>query len=120
MQVDIWANDWRKIKLAEPQPECPACGKRDFEYLDADAQEFAAVLCGRNAVQIAPPGNVRINLSELSNKLKPLGEVRQNEYLVRFVNDGKEVTVFPDGRAIIKGTDDIVEARSIYARYVGT
>src|SRR5687767_11111088 len=55
MQIDIWANDWRKIKLAAPHPDCPTCGKRNFEFLDAEAQEFAAVLCGRNAVQIAPP-----------------------------------------------------------------
>ena len=120
MQIDIWASDWRKIKLAGPQPDCPACGKRNFEFLDAEEQEFAAVLCGRNAVQIAPAKDVRLNLEELSDKLAPLGEVKQNEYLVRFVSDGKEITVFPDGRAIVKGTDDITVARSVYARYVGT
>jgi adenylyltransferase/sulfurtransferase len=120
MQIDIWANDWRKIKLGAPQPDCPTCGKRNFEFLDAEAQEFAAVLCGRNAVQIAPPKTVKIDLEELSNKLSPLGDVKKNDYLVRFSNGGKELTVFPDGRAIIKGTDDIAEARSVYARYVGT
>lgn len=120
MQIDIWANDWRKIKLGEPHPNCPTCGKRNFEFLDAEAQEFAAVLCGRNAVQIAPPKNVHLNLEELSGKLASLGEIKQNEYLVRFSTDGKEITVFPDGRAIIKGTDDISEARSIYARFIGT
>jgi adenylyltransferase/sulfurtransferase len=120
MQIDIWANDWRKIRLARPQPECPACGRRKFEFLDAEAQEFAAVLCGRNAVQVAPPRAVRLDLNELSNKLSALGDVKMNEYLVRFSTDGKEITVFPDGRAIVKGTDDISEARSVYARFIGT
>jgi len=120
VQIDIWANDWRRIKLAGPQPDCPACGKRNFEFLDAESQEFAAVLCGRNAVQIAPPKSVQLDLKELSNKLAALGDVKQNEYLVRFSTDGKEITVFPDGRAIIKGTDDVTEGRSLYAKYVGT
>jgi len=120
MQIDVWANDWRKIKLAGPQPDCPACGKRNFEFLDAESQEFAAVLCGRNAVQIAPPKTVQLDLKELSDKLAALGDVKQNEYLVRFSTDGKEITVFPDGRAIIKGIDDITEGRSLYAKYVGT
>ena len=120
MQIDIWASDWRKIKLGTPQPDCPACGKRNFDFLDAEEQEFAAVLCGRNAVQVAPSKSVRLDLAELSNKLSNLGDVKVNEYLVRFSTDGKEITVFPDGRAIVKGTDDISEARSVYARFVGT
>ena len=119
MQIDIWANDWRKIKLAGPQPDCRACDKRNFEFLDAESQEFAAVLCGRNAVQIAPPQTVQLDLKELSDKLAALGDVKQNEYLVRLSTDGKEITVFSDGRAIIKGTDDITEGRSLYAKYVG-
>jgi adenylyltransferase/sulfurtransferase len=120
MQIDVWASDWRKIKLGNPQPGCPACENRNFEFLDSESQEFAAVLCGRNAVQIAPPMNVKLDLDELSNKLASIGDVKVNEYLLRFSADGKEVTVFPDGRAIIKGVDDISEGRSIYARFIGT
>src|SRR5690606_21930727 len=55
IQVDIWENDWRKIKLSEPAPECPCCGLGNFEFLNAESAEFSAVLCGRDAVQIAPP-----------------------------------------------------------------
>jgi adenylyltransferase/sulfurtransferase len=119
MQIDVWQNDWRKIKLAEPNPDCIACGKRQFEFLDADSQEFAAVLCGRDAVQIAPPNATQIDLQNLAEKLTPLGDVRVNEYLLRFTHNGTELTVFTDGRAIIKGTDDISAARSLYAKYVG-
>jgi adenylyltransferase/sulfurtransferase len=120
MQVDIWQNDWRKIKLALPNPDCIACGKREFEFLDADSQEFAAVLCGRDAVQIAPPNATSIDLQNLAEKLAPLGDVRVNEYLLRFNHNGTELTVFTDGRAIIKGTDDTSAARALYAKYVGT
>ena len=120
IQIDIWASDWRTIKLGKPRSDCPSCSKGNFEFLDAERQEFAAVLCGRNAVQVAPAKTIRLDLAKLSNKLSHLGNVKMNEYLVRFLADGKEVTIFPDGRAIVKGTDDITEARSIYSRYVGT
>lgn len=119
LQADIWANDWRKIKLAGPDGDCVCCGKRNFEFLDAEAQEFAAVLCGRNAVQIAPPRPTHIDLASLAEKLSRLSDVKLNEYLVRFSIDGREVTVFADGRAIVKGVDDAAAARALYARYVG-
>lgn len=120
IQFDLWANDRQRIKLGEPNPDCKTCGQGNFEFLDAEAQEFSAVLCGRNAVQLAPPLAVKLDLTELAAKLSGLGEVKQNEYLVRFMADGREITVFSDGRAIIKGTDDPAAARSLYARYVGT
>lgn len=119
VQVDIWANDWRKIKMTAPDPDCIACGKRQFEFLDADSNEFAAVLCGRDAVQIAPPKPTILDLPALASRLSALGDVKQNEYLVRFISGENEVTVFADGRAIIKGIDDVSAARGIYARYVG-
>ena len=119
MQFDVWSNDRQRIKLGEPNPDCKTCGQRIFEFLDADAQEFSAVLCGRDAVQIAPPRPTNIDLPALAEKLKNLGEVKQNEYLVRFTTPPNELTVFADGRAIIKGTDDVTAARSLYAKFVG-
>ena len=119
VQIDVWQNDWRKIKLAKPNPDCPTCGTRRFEFLDAKGSEFAAVLCGRDAVQIAPPNGTTIDLPQFADRLAHLGEVKSNEYLVRFTVDGNEITVFRDGRAIVKGTDDVAVARSLYARYVG-
>jgi adenylyltransferase/sulfurtransferase len=120
MQIDIWQNDWRKIKLKAPREDCPACRQKYFEFLDAKGQDFAATLCGRDAVQVAPPIAVQINLEELAARLGKLGEVKQNEYLVRFKNGEYELTVFRDARAIIRGTDDPATARSLYAKYVGT
>lgn len=118
IQIDVWQSDWRKIKLKAPNPDCEACGKRKFEFLNAEAGEFSAVLCGRNAVQIAPPRMAEIDLRNLAEKLKNIGEIKQNEYLLRLNINGYELTVFQDGRAIIRGTDDITIARSVYAKYI--
>ena len=119
MQFDVWANDRQRIKLGEPNPDCKTCGQRIFEFLDAEAQEFSAVLCGRNAVQIAPPRPTELDLPQLAEKLRNVAEVKQNEYLLRFSFGENEMTVFRDGRVIVKGTDDISVARSLYARFVG-
>jgi len=120
MQIDVWSNDWHRIKLNEPNPDCVCCDGRKFEFLDAEAREFSAVLCGRNAVQIAPPRPTELDLPSFASRLNSSMPVKQNEYLVRFEIDGQEVTVFRDARAIVKGTDDIAAARSIYARFIGT
>jgi adenylyltransferase/sulfurtransferase len=119
MQFDIWQNDRQRITLSEPNPDCKTCGHHIYEFLDAEAQEFSAVLCGRNAVQIAPPKPTQLDLAALAAKLANLDDVKQNEYLVRFTTGETEVTVFRDARAIVKGTDDVSAARSIYARFVG-
>jgi molybdopterin-synthase adenylyltransferase len=120
IQIDVWQNDWRKIKLAGRNPDCRTCVRHEFEFLDAEAVEFAAVLCGRNAVQIAPPRPVEIDLAGFAAKISNITGVKCNEYLVRFSVNGNEITVFKDGRAIVKGTDDLSIARGLYARYVGT
>lgn len=120
IQFDMWANDRQLIKLGPPAPDCRCCGQRIFDFLTAEAGEFAAVLCGRDAVQIAPPKPVDIALDVLAVRLGRLGPVKQNEYLVRFMAGKHEVTVFRDGRAIIKGMDDISAARSLYSRYIGS
>jgi len=119
MQIDVWRNDWRKITLREPNADCPTCGQRNFEFLDAETQEFSAVLCGRNAIQIAPPKPTELDLPALADKLKSVAEVKQNEYLLRLTVGELELTVFRDARAIIRGTDDVTAARSVYAKYVG-
>jgi adenylyltransferase/sulfurtransferase len=120
MQIDIWSNDWHRIRLDRPTPDCKCCERHEYEFLDAETREFSAVLCGRDAVQIAPPRPTELDLSAFAGRLDPSMAVKQNEYLVRFDVDGREVTVFRDARAIIKGTDDIAAARSIYARFIGT
>jgi adenylyltransferase/sulfurtransferase len=116
--VDVWSGEIRQIAAPERDPECAACGLRQFPFLE-EAEYPPVALCGRNAVQIR--GGLRqVDLAELERRLEPLGQVRANEYALRFRADGGyELTVFTDGRAIIKGTSDPGLARSIYARYIG-
>ncbi|CAN5478337.1 molybdopterin-synthase adenylyltransferase MoeB [soil metagenome] len=120
MQFDVWANDRQRIKLGPPNPDCKTCGQRIFEFLDSEIQEFSAVLCGRNVVQIAPARVGIVDLADLAAKLGNILDVKQNEFLLRFMSGDNEMTVFRDGRAIVKGTDDIAVARALYARFVGT
>lgn len=119
MQFDVWQNDWRKIKLGKPNPDCFVCGQRKFELLDAENTNVSTTLCGRDAVQILPPKPTNLDLKKLADNLKNVAEVKQNEYLVRLTVEGFELTIFRDARAIIRGTDDISIARSVYAKYVG-
>jgi adenylyltransferase/sulfurtransferase len=119
MQFDVWRNEWRRISLSEPVSDCRTCAQGRFETLQADHRDFAAVLCGRNAVQISPSQTARIDLAALSQRLALAGEVKANDYLVRFRTGDYELTVFQDARSIIRGTDDIGTARSLYTKYVG-
>lgn len=120
MQIDVWENDWRKIKLGAPAPDCETCGARNFAFLDDENSESTTTLCGRDAVQILPPARARIDLPQLAERLKNVADVKTNEYLIRLEVDGFELTVFKDARAIVRGTDDASVARSIYAKYVGS
>jgi molybdopterin/thiamine biosynthesis adenylyltransferase len=124
--IDLWENTFDHIEVPR-QADCPACGRGEYEYLDAGDGSAGTTLCGRNAVQVNPVrtaqqhGSARpsMDLAALAERLRPVGEVAQNEFLLRLRTDSYEVTVFPDGRAIVKGTDDPVVARTIYARYIG-
>lgn len=120
MQFDVWRNEWRKIKTGERAADCPACALRRFDALDAEAGDVTTVLCGRNAVQLTPRRGARLNLEALASRLSAAGEVKSNPYLVRVRAGEYELTVFEDARAIVRGTDDVGLARSLYARYVGT
>jgi molybdopterin/thiamine biosynthesis adenylyltransferase len=119
MQVDIWSNQWHRIELKDPWPDCPTCGLRQFTTLDAEGAESTIVLCGREAVQISPSSSFRVDLALLAERLKASGEVKLNPYLLRFHSGDYELTVFADARAIIRGTEDLQMARSLYARFVG-
>lgn len=119
MHFDVWQNEWRKINPGAPSPDCPTCGLANFATLDAAAGDFAAVLCGRNAVQISPAESTRIDFEQLAKRLRVTGEVKFNDYLLRFRTGDFEVTVFQDARSIIRGTSEIKTARSLYAKYIG-
>jgi len=115
--VDVWTGEIRQVAQPDRDPQCPTCGRREFPYLDGKTRAPIS-LCGRNAVQIHERFRP-IDLRELAERLAPLGVVRANEFALRFETPPYLLTIFPDGRAIIKGTTDIGVARSLYARYIG-
>jgi adenylyltransferase/sulfurtransferase len=117
VSVDLWTGSFDVCSLSGQAPSCPACTERQFDY--AERRSGAAVLCGRDAVQLLPIPGTGVDLSALADRLRAVGEVMSNPYLVRFRALGREVVVFADGRAIVKGVKDAAEARSVFARYVG-
>lgn len=119
IHMDVWSHDYEQFTLAR-NPECPACGQRDFEYLNAQVGTTSAALCGRNAVQVVVTGGPRLDLATIAQQLDAVStNLTRNDYLLRAQIDGYEFTVFPDSRAIIKGTEDEEIAKSLYARYLG-
>lgn len=121
IHVDLWDHTYERFDLGGPRPACPTCGQGRFDFLNAEAGARATSLCGRDAVQVSPVTTSRIDLVTLAERLRAgrVGDIRANPYLVRADIDGYEFTIFPDGRAIIKGTDDEAVAATLYARYVG-
>ena len=119
--VDLWDNRLRHIGLdsLKETADCPTCQGKEFPWLDGKRGSHTAVLCGRNAVQLSFPDREDVDLSALARRLEGVGKVSHNRFLLRFEVDGYEITVFPDGRAIIGGTDDLTEARTVYAKYIG-
>jgi adenylyltransferase/sulfurtransferase len=122
IMIDLWDWSFRPLKISSllGKVDCPTCKRREFEWLDGKLGSHTTTLCGRNAVQIAARRPEPLNFSELSGRLTPLGEVRHNAFMLRFATEGYEFTVFPDGRAIIKGTNDIAKAKTLYAQFVGS
>ena len=127
LSLDLWSNELLQLKVdgAYEKGDCPCCRQRRFDYLDGAAGSSAAVLCGRNAVQLRHKERPdRVDLRSLARRLRAHGAVQVNEFLLRaHITDGDkpyEITLFPDGRAIIKGTNEATVARGIYAKYVGS
>ena len=117
LAYDIWKGGLQRIKPPR-NPHCTFCVGRRFEYLNAAAPS-AVSLCGRDAFHIHPLHPRSLDLQAVKSQLAGLGNVRGNDYLVHFQLDSREITVFKDGRAIIKGVEDAGAARGLYARYVG-
>ncbi|MEW6666474.1 MAG: ThiF family adenylyltransferase [Thermodesulfobacteriota bacterium] len=116
--IDVWEGRFNEFTIYK-RPECRACGKGDYEYLGGARTSWTTVLCGRNAVQIVPPQERQIPLKEVQGRLARVGRTSFNGFLLAFEAEGRELTLFPTGRAIIRGTTDEAEARTFYAKYIG-
>lgn len=119
--VSMWDNEFRAMDVSQlrEQVDCPTCRQSQFQWLDGEQGSHSAVLCGRNSVQLSFPGRERIDLKELETRLSELGAVESNSFLVRFTIDEFVMTIFPDARAIVSGTEEVAVARKLYAQYLG-
>ena len=122
VSIDIWNMEMTRVPTGSPRSDCPTCGERRFDFLNRATPNLETSLCGHDAVQVMVSPAVRINLDGLGARLRPIGDVLVNRFLVRFTDPatGHELTVFPDGRAIIKGVTEPAVARAVYDRYVGS
>lgn len=118
LSYDVWTNDYASVKTDKPRADCRCCRQRDFVHLAGEGRPHIS-MCGRNSVQIHERQRP-IDFADMTRRLSPHGTVKHTEFLLKFWHDPYEMTIFPDGRAIIKGTTDTAIARSLYARYVGS
>lgn len=122
VHLDVWSGRFvnMKVQSAFDDGDCPCCKKREFDYLSGKLGSAATTLCGRNAVQVSALGEV--DLAGIAEKLRPIASapVQHNPFMLRVRIEPYELTLFADGRGIIKGTDDPEKGRSLYAKYLGT
>jgi adenylyltransferase/sulfurtransferase len=122
LSCELWP--YRMVEFGgaapRPDPQCPCCGRREFPFLEGGAQPRTIKYCGRDAVQVIPARRSALDLSALAARLSALGRVERNEFLLVLDVPPHVVTVFADGRALLKGVRDAAEARSLYDRYVGS
>ena len=120
--IDSWDGRVQSVDVSEARdPDCPCCGKREYEFLSRPPADSAA-LCGQDAVQIRPPAATRLDLAAVAKRLEGAGKVQAMPFMLRLVpaeRPGVRLSLFPDGRLIVQGTRDLSEARSLYARFVG-
>ncbi len=116
--VDVWENEFERF-VVERVTDCPACVRGEYSFLKKETVSWSTSLCGRNAVQVSPGREMALDFEGLTASLSRLGRVDNYGYLLVFSIDDYEMTVFPDGRAIIKGTTDKQVARTLYSRFIG-
>jgi molybdopterin-synthase adenylyltransferase len=117
--IDAWAGTVEALEIRKGDEPCPACDQARYEFLGGRRGGSSAKLCGRTAVQVDPGSAAAPDFESLSLRLAPLGDVSYNAYLLKFRTGEKEIILFSDGRAIIKGTGDEAAARALYARFIG-
>jgi len=115
--INVWEGTFKHLKIS-PRPDCPAC-RGIYEFLKGQFEVECNLLCGQTAVQVMNPHVEQVSLEQLAARLKPVGKVSYNQFMLNFIVDGYEMVVFPDGRAIVKNTTDKSLARGLYAKYIG-
>lgn len=119
--VDLWDNQFRSVDLGRLRDsgDCRVCKHNQFDWLSGERGSTSATLCGRNAVQLSAAAGTATSLEAIEARLAGVGRVQRNAFLLRLTVDDYVLTVFPDGRTIVSGTDDVSTARTLHARYIG-
>lgn len=122
-QIDIWDVSFMQMDISQGRnPNCPACGKRQFDFLDPASEQQVAFtsLCGRDTVQINPRSKQELDFRRMAEHLSKGGKVGWNDYILRFSpNENVSIVIFKDGRVLIHGTNDTVQAKLLYSKYIG-
>ncbi|MEO8190536.1 MAG: ThiF family adenylyltransferase [Acidobacteriota bacterium] len=122
LSLRVWEGAWRSRRLfgsAAPSALCPVCSDGRFPALEGEGASEVVKLCGRSAVQVAPAARERPDLGALERRLSRVGQVRRSEHLLSAEVEDVSLTVFADGRCVVRGTGDPLRARSLYERYIG-
>ncbi len=116
---DIWKHDFHAMKIPR-KPDCKCCANHTYDFLDISKRTIVTSICGTNTVQITPIEKGSLNFTDIKPKLEQLGEVDQTSHTLKFKTSDYIITIFRDGRALIKGTQDEKLGKSLYAKYIGT
>ncbi|MFZ4575260.1 MAG: ThiF family adenylyltransferase [Phycisphaerales bacterium] len=124
VELDAWGMMFRTVSIKGLRdPDCVCCGQRRFEFLDVTADVEPAALCGQNTIQVPPPNAGGVNLEQLAQRLRAVGGVQLTPHMLRLTlpreHGGLVLTIFPTGRALVRGTSRPEVARTVYARFVG-
>jgi len=121
VKIDLWCNEIKRLHVedVEEKINCVTCKQHHYEFLSRDKYSMTSTLCGRNAIQILHSNGSKLDLTKLAARLEKVGNVSFNSFLLRLKLDKYELTVFPDGRSIISGTNDVSTAKGLYAKYIG-
>ncbi len=116
IMLDVWNLTLNSLKIKN-RDGCTACAG-EYEFLNKKPGIITTSLCGQSrAIQVTDNSIENFNLYLLGLRLQ-INNLFQNEYMLRFDVMDYEITIFGDGRAIIKNTLDESVARELYQKYV--
>ncbi len=121
LEIDVWDTRFKQLNIAnlKSSGDCPTCKSHNYEFLNAKDGVITTLLCGKNAVQVMYRNVGSVDLGQLAQRLSTTVDVSYNDFMLKFKDKDCEFMVFPDGRAIISGTNDSIKAKSLYSKYLG-
>ncbi|WP_332691056.1 ThiF family adenylyltransferase [Halalkalibacter lacteus] len=114
---DLWKNHQFDLKMHDAKESCPTCQTKEYPAL-VEAEDHVTTLCGRETVQIQR--HEPIDLKRWATTLESVTETKLTPFLLRAqLPEGERLVLFPDGRVLVQGTEEISRAKSLYSKYMG-